>query len=97
MQPFHFARAAEAKTAILIHGSSPKDASSNPANATAQYLAGGTTLLDLMKLGVVRPEQVIDINDLEHTKAGAIEIGTDNLRLGAMSDAVLRRSLFEPG
>jgi xanthine dehydrogenase YagS FAD-binding subunit len=85
MQLFHFARAAEAKTAILLHGSSPKDASSNPANATAQYLAGGTTLLDLMKLGVVQPEQVIDINDLEHTKAGAIEIGTDGLRLGAMS------------
>src|SRR5438445_2931224 len=28
------------------------------------YLAGGTTLLDLMKLDVLRPEKIIDINDL---------------------------------
>ena len=85
MQPFHFARTADAKSAVLMHGSSPKDASSDPANASAQYLAGGTTLLDLMKLGVTRPEQVIDINDLGHTKAGSIEFGADGLRLGALS------------
>jgi xanthine dehydrogenase YagS FAD-binding subunit len=28
----------------------------------AYYLAGGTTLLDLMKLDVMRPSMVIDIN-----------------------------------
>jgi xanthine dehydrogenase YagS FAD-binding subunit len=48
-------------------------------------LAGGTTLLDLMKLGVMRPDQVIDINDLGQTRAGAIELAADGLRLGAMS------------
>ena len=85
MQPFHFARTADARSAVLMHGSSLRDASPDPANASTQYLAGGTTLLDLMKLGVMRPGQVIDINDLEHTKAGAIEFAADGLRLGAMS------------
>ncbi len=85
MQPFHFARTADAKSAVLMHGSNPKDTSSDPVNASAQYLAGGTTLPDLMKLGVMRPEQVIDINDLGRTKAGSIEFEADGLRLGAMS------------
>jgi xanthine dehydrogenase YagS FAD-binding subunit len=84
MQPFHFARTADTKSAVSMHGANATDASS-PANAAAQYLAGGTTLLDLMKLGVMRPEQVIDINDLERSKAGKIEVGTDGLRLGSMS------------
>jgi hypothetical protein len=30
--------------------------------AAAQYLAGGTTLLNLMKLDVMRPEVLVDIN-----------------------------------
>ena len=84
MQPFRFARTTETKSAVLMHGSSANDASSSE-SVSAQYLAGGTTLLDLMKLGVMRPEQVIDINDLEHGKAGNIEFGADGLRLGAMS------------
>lgn len=51
------------------------------------FLAGGTTLIDLMKLDVMRPERVIDITALG---ADEIEIGTDRLRLGAsvrMADA----------
>ena len=32
--------------------------------AAGQYLAGGTTLIDLMKLGVERPERVVDISRL---------------------------------
>src|SRR5882672_8109848 len=85
MQPFHFTRTDDAKYAVSMHGTSLKDASSDPASASTQYLAGGTTLLDLMKLGVLRPAQVIDINDLAHAKAGTIEFTADGLRLGAMS------------
>jgi xanthine dehydrogenase YagS FAD-binding subunit len=36
-----------------------------PTMAATQYLAGGTTLLDLMKLDVMRPEVVVDINRLD--------------------------------
>jgi xanthine dehydrogenase YagS FAD-binding subunit len=48
------------------------------------YLAGGTTLIDLMKLDVMRPEVVIDINPLAGTAAGRIDIGPHGLRLGAL-------------
>jgi xanthine dehydrogenase YagS FAD-binding subunit len=49
----------------------------------AQYFAGGTALLDLMKLDVMRPAALVDINALadEH---GAIEASVDGLRLGAL-------------
>jgi CO/xanthine dehydrogenase FAD-binding subunit len=49
-----------------------------------QYLAGGTTLLDLMKLDVIRPQTVIDINPLDSTPQGRIEAGPNGLRLGAL-------------
>lgn len=48
-----------------------------------QFLAGGTTLLDLMKLDVIRPAHLININALRH-EFGAIEADADELRLGAL-------------
>jgi xanthine dehydrogenase YagS FAD-binding subunit len=51
--------------------------------APAQYLAGGTQLLDLMKLGVMRPERLIDINRLARDH-GAIETHPTGLKLGAL-------------
>jgi xanthine dehydrogenase YagS FAD-binding subunit len=57
----------------------------------AEYLAGGTTLLDLMKLDVMRPRRIVDINALRRTHdAGCIDVNGQGLRLGAlvrMSDA----------
>jgi len=65
----------------------------NPAGAVAtashqngaHYLAGGTTLFDLMKLDVMRPQTVIDINPLGGTAHGRIELGRSGLRLGALA------------
>ena len=53
-----------------------------PANAAATILAGGTNLLDLMKLEVMAPDTVIDVSRLDLTR---IE-GTDDggLRIGAL-------------
>src|SRR5207302_1957379 len=48
------------------------------------YLAGGTTLLDLMKLDVMRPTAVVDINALHSTPLGRIEAAATGLRLGAL-------------
>jgi xanthine dehydrogenase YagS FAD-binding subunit len=66
------------------------DAVSDPAAATeaarghnAAYLAGGTTLIDLMKLDVMRPERVVDINGLARGH-GAVVAGANGLLLGAM-------------
>jgi xanthine dehydrogenase YagS FAD-binding subunit len=50
----------------------------------AQYLAGGTTLLDLMKLDVMQPNLVVDINDLANAGYGRIELNRNGLRLGAL-------------
>jgi len=52
--------------------------------ATAQPLAGGTTLIDLMKLDVMRPTAIVDINPLAQGWS-AIEPGGDGLRLGALA------------
>jgi len=49
-----------------------------------QFLAGGTTLIDLMKLDVLRPEHVVDINGLGNSELGRIELSSAGLRLGAL-------------
>jgi xanthine dehydrogenase YagS FAD-binding subunit len=51
--------------------------------ARAQYLAGGTNLLDLMKLDVMRPERLVNINGLRN-RYGAIEVNSTGLKLGAL-------------
>jgi xanthine dehydrogenase YagS FAD-binding subunit len=52
-------------------------------NPQVQYLAGGTLLLDLMKLEVLSPHHVIDINALED-EYGRIELTEGGLHLGAL-------------
>ena len=56
-------------------------ARTTPTAAPAQFIAGGTQLVDLMKLGVIAPERLVDINGLTMT---AIAVGPDGLRLGAL-------------
>ena len=61
MEPFQLKRVANVSQAI----DSANPAASGQANSTSiRFLAGGTTLLDLMKLDVERPAQVIDIHRL---------------------------------
>lgn len=77
MQSFQFSRAENAQAAIAA------GAQSNTAQqgASVRFVAGGTTLVDLMKLGVERPERVVDINGL---KLDAIETQPDGgLKIGA--------------
>ncbi|MGF7150275.1 xanthine dehydrogenase YagS FAD-binding subunit [Sphingomonas zeicaulis] len=50
------------------------------ARGTGRFIAGGTNLLDLMKLGVEQPRQLVDINELdlkriEETADGGLRIG----------------------
>src|SRR5262245_38604779 len=49
-------------------------------DADGTFLAGGTTLVDLMKLNVLTPERVQDINDLPLRGIDT----TDGLRFGAL-------------
>jgi xanthine dehydrogenase YagS FAD-binding subunit len=76
--PFKYSRADDITTASRsISGSGAATGSS------AQFLAGGTLLLDLMKLGAMQPERLVDINGLA-AHFGSIEIGADGLHLGAL-------------
>ncbi|MGI8525141.1 MAG: FAD binding domain-containing protein [Pseudolabrys sp.] len=84
MRPFQFARAEDNKAAIAAHGAQGRD-DAGAINAPSQYLAGGTTLIDLMKLDVMQPSRVVDINALQKTNSGKIEFSEKGLRLGAMA------------
>jgi xanthine dehydrogenase YagS FAD-binding subunit len=71
MQPF-----------LLSRSSTPEDATRILAAAgTTSPIAGGTTLLDLMKLDVMRPERLIDINAALSNQITEMKSG---LRIGAM-------------
>jgi xanthine dehydrogenase YagS FAD-binding subunit len=80
MQTFSYERATEPETAVRLAAV----AKTNGAGKPAEYLAGGTTLLDLMKLNVVRPDVVVDINPLAAAEYGRIELSQNGLRLGAL-------------
>ncbi|HEX2939434.1 MAG TPA: xanthine dehydrogenase family protein subunit M [Rhodopila sp.] len=73
MRPFSYAAAA-----------SPQDAVRAAAQTAAGFLAGGTNLLDLMKIGVMQPAALIDLAPL---RAGldTIRADLDGLHLGAMA------------
>jgi xanthine dehydrogenase YagS FAD-binding subunit len=75
MRPFMFERSDTLPAALQA---------SAQARTQAQFLAGGTTLIDLMKLDVMRPELVVDINGLANSVLGQIATHEDGLRLGAL-------------
>ncbi|WP_020112813.1 FAD binding domain-containing protein [Rhodococcus sp. 114MFTsu3.1] len=70
MFPFQYDTAADEAAAL--------DAS----DGGARYLAGGTTLVDLMRQTVERPNRVIDINALPYRD---IELDSSRLRIGALA------------
>src|ERR1700740_568052 len=78
MRPFVFARAETPAAAVFEAAGQAERA------GEVQFLAGGTTLIDLMKLDVMRPAIVIDISALERTALGRIEADANRLRLGAL-------------
>jgi xanthine dehydrogenase YagS FAD-binding subunit len=80
MRPFLYQRPgdlAEAVAAAAYRGSVP------PTMAPAQFLAGGTTILDLMKLDVMQPGNLIDLKNVEPA-AMRIERRGDGFYLGAL-------------
>lgn len=76
MKAFEFYRPADAQAAI----STAAHASTAQQGADVRFIAGGTTLIDLMKLNVETPARVLDINRLpfdriESTEDGGLKIG----------------------
>jgi xanthine dehydrogenase YagS FAD-binding subunit len=77
MRPFSYARASD--------GMGPGAATqAGPVDAPVQYLAGGTTLMDLMKLDVLRPERLIDLSPFRVIHSD-IHADGDGLTLGAFA------------
>ena len=50
----------------------------------SRVVAGGHSLLPMMKLRLANPEYLIDINGL-HSALGYVRVGTDEVRIGAMT------------
>jgi xanthine dehydrogenase YagS FAD-binding subunit len=83
MRPFAYQRATDASAAVQALAAAATG--NNPlTEATIQPLAGGTTLIDLMKLDVMRPSIIVDINSLAAAWS-TIDLGDGNLRLGALA------------
>jgi len=73
MRPFRYEQPADAVRAVAA------------AEAGSHYLAGGTTMVDLMKLDVMRPNTLIDISQLENGRYEFIKWSDDSLRIGALT------------
>ena len=77
MEHFQLKRAADVKQALDM--AMAPTGTAGPANTQStqsiRFLAGGTTLLDLMKLDVERPTQVIDIHRLPLDKVETLDGG----------------------
>jgi xanthine dehydrogenase YagS FAD-binding subunit len=76
MKTFEFIRPADSAAAVRVAA----QAKTAQQGADVRFLAGGTTLLDLMKLNVETPARLIDINRLpldkiEATPEGGLKIG----------------------
>lgn len=93
MQPFQFIRATSPEHAIQAHAIQAHAIQAHAAQAqaaqptaqpdlSARFIAGGTNLVDMMRLDVERPAQVIDINGLD---LSAIQPSGGGLLLGALS------------
>jgi xanthine dehydrogenase YagS FAD-binding subunit len=78
MRAFAFERVDDLAVAVRM---ASEAGALTPTLARAQFLAGGTTLLDLMKLDVMRPDKVVDINDVD---LDGITADGSGLHLGAL-------------
>ena len=73
--PFEYERATSVEHAIDLL---------NRLGEEARLIAGGHSLLPMMKLRLANLEYVIDINDL-HDELGYVRVGTGEVRIGAMT------------
>ena len=73
MKPFAYERARDVDHALSLAAASPG----------ARFLAGGTNLLDLMKLEIEQPPRLIDVGRLP--LAGIAETASGGLRIGALA------------
>lgn len=78
MYPFRYTRAGGVAEAVRLHAERSRVGETT---AAVRYLAGGTTLYDLMKLGVERPRELIDVRALP--ELAGYRLTDDELVIGA--------------
>lgn len=85
MQPFKYVQAVDPRNAVALARSEARTA----------YIAGGTNLVDLMKLDVEKPSLLIDINALPlrsiQSREGKLHIGALALNSDAAHDPLISR------
>ncbi len=84
MNPFRYERASDAPSAVALLAQAPEGA----------YLAGGTNLVDHLKLGVRQPDVLIDITQLPFDRIEPLPDGS--MRIGTLvrnSDLAADRSI----
>jgi xanthine dehydrogenase YagS FAD-binding subunit len=95
MRPFEFTQARDIADAMRLGTRTGQ----GQTDAATQYLSGGTTLIDLMKLDVLRPSTVIDLRALRANNGNGVSVRGDGLHLSAFAsmaavanDSAVRRS-----
>src|SRR5947207_10232957 len=73
MNPFTYSRAADADQAVTAISSKPQ----------GKFLGGGTNLIDLMKMGVETPNELVDVTRLPLAKIE--ELSDKGVRIGALA------------
>ncbi len=95
MKSFEFTRPNDAAGAVATAAK----AKTAQQGANIRFIAGGTTLVDLMKLSVETPAQLVDINRLpldkiEATPGGGLKIGATVRNSDLANDATSETRLF---
>jgi xanthine dehydrogenase YagS FAD-binding subunit len=80
MRPFTYERVADLGQAARLGAATGQ----GQTDAQVQFLAGGTTLIDLMKLDVLRPSRVVDLGGVSDQHR-AIDLAPNGVRLGAFA------------
>jgi xanthine dehydrogenase YagS FAD-binding subunit len=83
MHPFVYRRASSAEEAVAT-GRASSSPTAAPTQSHAQFIAGGTNMTDYMRLNVMQPEMLVDINRLPADRYGRIELSEDGVRFGAL-------------
>ena len=85
MKPYHYEQARDIPGAVAALAEQPN----------AKYLAGGTNLVDLMKLEIMTPDVLVDVRRLtsdriEETEDGGVRIGAAVTNSDLAADRTIR-------
>jgi len=72
MRNFSYQRAGDVAEATALHGN----------DHSADFIAGGTNLIDMVKLDIMRPQRLVDVNRLPLTDIESLDDG--RLKIGAL-------------